>query len=342
MKLRWTDDPQAESQLAALGLSWTRLTVHIGEIAIKESLQNNARLDKPLCEDTAFEYACAMEAGAKFPAVVLRPNGSKLYRVLSGNHRVAGVEVLVEGGSLDRDSAVFENAYIISSDDPMILELVVRSANRWQGRRQNSAEAFEHARWMMKKYNMDIAELSKHFFLSVKALRDRFRADDIRANLKASNVSTSRLTDSQITKIGQLGFNQRLEQRAACVAEEYGLKTNEVRDLVDKARRAAQDGEQAGVAAIKEMESTYRAAKVKAPEGTAAARRPIRARFMTHLVGFHNFLRCGNRGQEFPNLDGLQVAGKHDRHEVHEIWKQLKRKMDTLLHDSQSQDRKAG
>jgi len=338
MTLQWTDDPQAEAQLSALGVAWTRADVQFSEVDLKMSLENNARLDKPLCDDTALEYACAMDTGAKFPAVVLRRNGSGLYRVLSGNHRLGGVELLIDGGNISKEEATLAHAYIVSTDDPMIIELLTRAANRWQGRRQGKTEALEHARWMMKKYNMTVQELSKHFFLSVKWLKERFKAEGLRADLQAANVPTSNLNDAQIAKIGQLGFNQRLQARVAAVAQEYKLKGEEVRNLVDKVRQASQDGEQAGMAAIKELEVAYRATKVKAPEGTAAARRPVRARFMTHLVGFHNFLQCGNNGRPFGDLDGLQIAGKHDRHEAHEIWKQLKKTLDTLFQNAHRAD----
>jgi hypothetical protein len=334
MKLQWTDDPQAESQLSALGLAWTRADVSFSQVDVTFSLKNNARLDKPLCEDTAMEYACAMLDGAKFPAIVLRMNGGGKYRVLSGNHRVGGVEILIDNGDLDSQTAIFERAYVITSDDPAMIELVTRAANRWQGRRQGKTEAFEHARWMMQRYSMTVQELSKHFCLPVKWLKDRLRAETIRAEIQAAGTPTSNLNETQIVKLGQLDFNRRLQQRAAAVAQEYKLKNDEVKNLVDKVKVAAQNGEQSGIETMKELEGAYRATKLRVPEASAANRRPIRARFYTHLNGFHNFLKCGNKGKSFSDLDQIQIANKHDRHEAHEIWKQLKKALDTLFHDS--------
>jgi len=332
MKLHWTDDPQAESQLSNVGLAWTRVDVRFCDIAIKESLENNARLDKPLCEETALEYACSLQGGAKFPAPVFKLNGGGKYRVLSGNHRVGGVDLLIDSRDLTADEAIFERAYVVATDDTAMIELVCRSANRWQGRRQGKAEAFEHARWMMKKYNMSIDELSKHFFLSVKFLRDRFRADELRMEIQSNNVPTSNLTDNQIITLGRLAFNKKLLSRAAAVAQEYKLKLDETKTLADRAKAESQNGEQSGIAAIKEIEESHKTVRRQLPPAGAAARRPIRSRFYQYLNSFHNFVKCGNKGRSFDNLDQLQIANKHDRHESHEIWKSLKKTMDTMFH----------
>lgn len=341
MKLHWTDDPQAESQLAAVGVSWTRADILLSEVDLKLSLENNARLDKPLCEDTALEYACALGGGTKFPAPVFRLNGNAKYRVLSGNHRSSAVEMLVENHDLPADEAVFVGAYIVTTDDPMALDLICRAANRWQGRRQGKAEALEHVRYMVKKYSMTIEEACKQFFLPVPWVKSRLKAEENRAMLHSQNVPTSNLTDNQIVKLGQLGFNQKLMAKTACMAQEFKLKTEETKNLVDKVKLASQSSEQAGIQAIKDMELNYKATKLKISEGTASARRPLRARFFSHLNAFHNFLKCGNKGREFMGLDEMQVAGKHDRHAAREVWKQLKRKLDTLFHDADAADRRA-
>ena len=340
MKLNWTDDPQAESQLSQIGLAWTRADVRFCDVAIKESLDNNARLDKPLCEETALEYACAMHGGAKFPAPIFRLNGGGKFRVLSGNHRVGGIDILIDNRDLSMEDAVFYRAYVVIVDDPAMVELVCRSANRWQGRRQGKAEALEHAKWMMVHYSMSIEELAKNFFLPVKALRDRFRAEELRNTIHSLNVPTSNLTDNQVVALGRLAFNQKLLSRAAAVAQEYKLRLEDTKTLADRVKSQSQNGEQAGMIAIKEMEESHRNIRLKVPENSVAARRPMRSRFYTHLNSFHNFVRCGNKGRAFDTLEQLQIANKHDRHEAHEVWKSLKKTMDTMFHLSHVCDTK--
>lgn len=337
IRLYWTDDPQAESQLSTAGLSWNRMDVPFASVAVKESLKNNGRLDHVLDPETTLEYAVAMQGGAKFPAPIFRRNGNGLYRVLSGNHRTGGVEILIDNGDLTVDEAIFANAYVVATDDPAMIELVCRSANRWQGRRQSKAEALEHAKWMMVHYNMSIEELAKNFFLPVKALRDRFRSEELRRTIGAE---TSHLSDPQIVTLGKLSFNQKLLSRAAAVAQEFKLKGEQIKNLADRAKVAAQDGEQAGIAAIKEIEEAFKTTKLKVPEKSAASRRPMRSRFFTHLVGFNNFLKCGNKGRGFENLDQLQIMNKHDRHEAHETWKSLKEMLDTMFHAAHAADMK--
>lgn len=340
MRLQWTDDPQAESQLSTIGLAWTRLDIRFTDIAIKESLDNNARLDKPLCEETALEYACSMHVGAKFPAPIFRPNGGGKYRVLSGNHRVGGVDILIDNHDLDLEDALFDRAYVVTVDDPAMIELVCRSANRWQGRRQGKTEALEHAKWMMTHYNMGIEELSKNFFLPVKALRDRFKAEELRKTIEAQRVPTFNLLDSQIVALGRLSFNQQLLSKAAAVAQEYCLKLEDTKTLADRAKAESQNGESAGIAAIAQIAEAHRTVRLKVPENTVAARRPMRSRFYTHLNSFHNFIKCGNKGRSFDTLDQLQIANKHDRHDAHEVWKSLKKMMDTMFHAAHAQDMK--
>lgn len=340
MKLNWVDDPQAESHLSSLGLSWTRADVHLREVDIETSKRNNARYDKPVCEETALEYACALQSGSKFPSPVFYRNGGQRYLLASGNHRSGGVMILKDEGDIEEADCVFWNAYVITSTDKMLLELFIRASNRWQGRRQSKTEALLHARWMMQKYNMDLNELAKQFFLSPKWLKERLRSDEIRQQLEKLGTPTSHLKDSMILVIGRLGFNEKLMQRAAYVAEEYKLNGEAIKTMVDATRISGQAGEQEGIAKIKELEQSFRAVQVKVPTiaSPIATRRPVRARFFSHINAFHNFMRCGNKGKEFDRLDDLQITDKHDRHEAHQIWKQLRKKMDTIFHNAHAQE----
>ena len=135
-----------------------------------------------------------------------------------------------------------------------MIELVCRSANRWQGRRQGKAEALEHAKCMMTHYNMSIEELAKNFFLPVKPCGTGSRRKSACGRRSSPyNVPTSNLSDSQIVALGRLAFNQKLLGRAAAVAQEYRLKLEDTKALADRAKAESQNGEQAGLNAIFEI-----------------------------------------------------------------------------------------
>lgn len=336
MALSWGQDLQVESELTRLGVKWSIVRPLKRDIDVKASRENNARLHETLNQDRCEEYACAMDRGTTFPRPVLHlPAGFNLYRVLSGNHRVGAVEFMIGTGSLSEDEAVVES-YLLKTNDPMILDLITRCANRWQGQRQSREEAVEHAKWMMERYSMSIPELAGYFGLREEWLKYRLRAEDVRRTLKAQMVDADNLTAVCLQKIGQLAFNEPLMRKAGHMAVRFGMRADDIKTMVDQTKTAATAGEVQGVEALKQWERRLREAQAAEPAPNRGLKRGYRTRFLTVLGSLENLLLRGKAGQPFGSLEELQLTDEHDVATFRARWKAVKRLADSLFHAVQT------
>lgn len=117
-----TDNP-VKDLLDRYGFEYSLVQLNIADIDRKTSERNQARIAKPIDEDTVILYAEAMSRGDKFPPIVVYKSGDK-YIVMDGNHRTAGAD-MADITSLD--------AYVIKNPSPAQVETFTYEANTRHG-----------------------------------------------------------------------------------------------------------------------------------------------------------------------------------------------------------------
>lgn len=324
MSVKWTTDPVLESKLRQLGVSFKLETgISMSGIDVHGSRKNNARLRTEWNEELSVEYGVAMADGDAFPAVVLRATeGGFKFFVLSGNHRVGAAKLLDET-TID--------AYLIESSDEMVFQIITRAANRWMGDRQSKDEAVEHARELIRRYGRTQTEMARLFGLKPAWLAKALRAEDVRDDLGRLGIENHAMPRSVLEQLSKLTDNERVFRKAGYLAASYSLSGDRVRDLA--AAVDAQRTESDQIDAIKMFEDALREERpIPAAPRSVASRRPQRSKLYQYVTTLSRFLKAGNRGREFETLDQIGVTDVHDRHNLRQHWREIRKTIDTLFH----------
>jgi hypothetical protein len=336
MALKWATDAPIEAWLKRLGAAWTVKTHTLDELDIAGSRKNNARLAEKFREDIALEYGIAQLAGDAFPRPVTADpaSGFRLDIILSGNHRIGGVEMLVTQGDLSAKDALIES-YHIKTQDEMLRELIVRASNRYMGMRQGRDEAIEQARFMIDRYKMTVAQAAEHFLLKADWLTTNIRARHIQETLEREQVAAETLGLGVLQKLGQLEFNTGLLRKAGHLAARFRMTRNQITDLVNEVKTAAKNSESDAVQVLKEWEARLKDQKPEVMQGPRAVRRPYRSSFQGHLTTLLRFLERGNKGAAFTNFQELQITEKADRAEFRKRCRTVEVCLATLRRNSE-------
>lgn len=326
--LKWAIDPIVESKLKQLGATFRYVPgIQLESIDVFGSRRNNARLSEEWNEGLSIEYGVAMADGDTFPAPVFRQvTGDFSYFILSGNHRV-GAAKLLEETNID--------AYVVAGDDELVMQMITRAANRWMGDRQSKEEAVEHARMLITQYSKSVKEMAKLFGLKPDWLSKAIKAEQTRDNLAKCGVETDGLSRAILQTIGGLDHNERVMSRAASVASRFKLTGDRVRDLVASVKLGKSEDDQ--LEAVKVFEDRVRSERLPpavSDQSQIATRRPERARLMQYVNTLHSFLITGRRGHPFETLEQIGVTSRHDRHDLRERFKCIRKSMETLFVDA--------
>ncbi len=301
-KVKWIKDPQLEAFLKERGVKFTIKSVSLKDTLVNEGLKNNARLEKPLDDDTVTDYGMAMEQGKPFPmpAVHHRRNG---YFPLSGNHRVAAADLV---GDRTYD------AYQIDTDDALVLDDIIRVANRWHGRRQSREEALRHAHSQMTQFSLTAGQAAEKFGIPEKSLQRFIRADKIAVKLQLLGVTqAARFASGPLLKLGQLEHSDTVLRESAKVSLKYDLGAGEIDKLVEEVKDAPNE-ESKKLAAIGRFASKIDAKRRAG--GDERKQRPLKTRFTSSLRALLKLLRKTN-----PTTWGqVQVTGAADQAELKE------------------------
>lgn len=301
MSVTWVRDPQAETLLKEKGVKFKVVAgIKLSHVLVDESLKNNARLDAPLDDDTVVDYSLGMQKpDAKYPLPIfhIRKNGNF---VLSGNHRVAAAGLVGET-TID--------AYVVECDDALILDDIVRTANRLHGKRQDANEALRHAYSQMQQFSISAQEAADKFGVSKKRLEGYVRSDKIRVKLQLAGVqAAANFTPAVLLSLGRLN-NDTVLREAAKLTHRRSLKLKEVDALVEEIRHApAEESQQ--LATVGKQDQKLMIAKREA--ANEAKQRPLKASFTSKLRSLRSFLKRHNA----KDLSKLQVTGVAEKQEV--------------------------
>lgn len=327
MAVRWIADLQMEEMLKSYGVSFRVEKCNISNTLIKAGQRNNARLDvtAPVDETVATEYALAMEAGKPFPYLVMQRLREGLFP-LSANHRLAAMELLGE---------TEYTAYVVTGDvTPMVIDDIIRTANRMHGRRQSTEEALKHAAAQRAAYNISIAVAAQKFGITEQQLSRYEKSEKIATRLRLLAVSgVEKLNSSALLALGKMEKTQSVLREAAKIAVKYALNAGEI-DAMAKKVGEAKDDERSKLEAIGRYDGSTGSKKAEAVG--EKKQRPLRTQF---VGGLHNLLKL-LRNRNATDWKHIQVTTVTDRTELSAETTELVELLNQLL-EGKSAPRKA-
>jgi hypothetical protein len=165
--VQWIRDLILEQYLESLGVEYTLEVVHISEIDVELSLQNNARLGTALYKTVSEDYALQMMDGAKFPGLAGFRRSNNLITLAGGNHRTDGAKMA---------GIVWFLVYVLKVTDESKRRLITTSLNRLESSiGTNREDALSMAIDAYEGLGYSYAEAAARYKVSERAIRDAVR-----------------------------------------------------------------------------------------------------------------------------------------------------------------------
>jgi hypothetical protein len=312
-------DPIVEQWLNEMGVRWSYIPhIPLRWFVDRDDMSHQLRsLERPLNIETVEEYQTAIQAGARFPALVAYMRDDGRYGIVAGNHREAAAH---------RAGVNTFDAYIITEQDEGILALLAMTSNQMMGMRPPREVALEHARMLCQRFNLPATEAARRMCIPVTAVRDANRGDAARRRLEKHGVQAA-LPLPVLVEMAAVSNDHTLVAMAQLVAQ-TGIGRDQVRDL---AREVRQEGtEQAQLqevqrwAARPEMQHLAAQRRVR-PEAARTPSMSRRLRFLKHLKDLQALAARRD------SLVDLGITLPDEQAHVRELWRALVRKMEAIL-----------
>jgi hypothetical protein len=209
-------DARRESWLRREGVDFVyHPFIPLEKFDVERSLQNQARLERPLIPEVVEEYARALRDGAQFPAVVCYATATG-YVLIDRNHRLAAARRVGLAGW---------DAYEVLTQDKFLLECLTRTANILEGVRATPAERLEQAAYLAATYGAPIRVLAQRFALDEDRLAEYLRERRARERLLAQGVSDLRLPGWHLARLNAIE-NDHVLREAALLAQRAALQAH--------------------------------------------------------------------------------------------------------------------
>ena len=275
-----------EQALTKQGVGWEYLeSVPLSGVDIAKGLSNQARLGEALDSQLVEQYTAAVKDGSEFPPVVLSKPGRGRYVPLDGNQRLAAYK------AAGRTSC---DAYLVQSQDPMVLDRIAWSFNnKVNGKRLSYEECLAHAVTFVRKYGMVYEAAAKEWGVQKWAVGNEVRAADMRDKVAKCGVrSADKLSDDQLRALSPLAsVGEDVLAAAAAAVASSGATVKDVYSLVSRVKAAKTQAaklDEVETFAASEAVATRRA---ETKGGTVKLRTPLpRDRVRSILVELRNLL----------------------------------------------------
>lgn len=311
-------DPSTEKWLEDLRVSYSLEEISLSDIDIEASRNNNARVGVPLDQNVADDYGLAMLSGAAFPAVILRLEGLQ-YFVLGGNHRIGGAEAAGIGSVL---------AYVVESQDTMILDLITRMDNRREGVRQTDQELVIHCIYLIEKYNQTIRDVAARFGKKESWLQQHIHAHQMRQKLLGWGLKVENASNAMLQEIERVGANHNIQRAVAKAAIKFNLKGSALRNFCRDVRASTTEAE--AMKAVKDFVAEETAKQSKPARATVT--HTMSHSFYSKFRGLKNFLEQGrNKSGPIKSLANLQITDSDDIEVVRKEWRELRKTLDGIV-----------
>lgn len=164
-------DQKTEYFLSSNGYTWQfQKDLPLTMLDMKEAESNPARLGAALDEEYALSIGLAVQDGAELPAIVVLDDGTPMYRIITGRHRVKGVTDFCKPQFQALD------AYVVREVDPYRVQMLTRTINIIEGHAPNTRERLTHIAEMRRMFPHSTAkELSGQFKVAAQTANEYLR-----------------------------------------------------------------------------------------------------------------------------------------------------------------------
>lgn len=221
-----------EQHLNKQGVVWKYVeSIPLDNINTNKGLKNQARLDEPLDQDLVDLYAAEKKDGTIFPAPVLHKPPRGQYVPIDGNHRLAA-DV--------KNKARATDAYVVETDDPMIVDRLTWSWNLINGKNLSYDERMQHACSFVRKYGMMQREAAREWGVNAATLGNHLSAEEYRDILNRHDVKvTPSLNHGKLVRLNTLkALGEDIAVAAAKTVMETGIGEPAIEELVRAVKRA--------------------------------------------------------------------------------------------------------
>jgi len=237
-----------------------------------------------------------MERGDSFPMVVVRKAGKSNYVIVGGNHRCAAAEL---------KGITSIEAYVISTNDGYVIDILPRVLNRRGGRRTSKDEAFTHALYAIQKYNVTAKAAAEAFGVSEKAIYTKLTINEARERLISLGIPAQSSTDRLLQQLSVVS-NDNVMASAANLAIRAKLNGDESAAFIKAVRQGRTEASQMAVVADYEERLGVGKTRVAPPK----VNKQKRGKFLRVLTSLEGVLA------RITTLNGLQITTTEEREDV--------------------------
>lgn len=314
--MQWIKNPTVENFLDQHGIPYHyEPSLPFASINLEKGLRNNARvMSEPIDQDTAIRYGIRMDENVPFFAGVVVKNG-KGYIPIDFNHRLQGFKL-----SRHSTPTATVGAYILDTDDSILIETATRSLNSTNGLQQSKAESVEQALALLDKFPaMTQAQAAKVFGISVAVVSEAVRARQVASALRERRINADSLSRVALLEIGRLSHSEPAMALAADIAIANKMTANEVKDLVRTAKDKTSDD--ARVRAIREAEAVLQRNAPKTIERKGSVK-----------SSFYRALHClYGIASKYPSAEHLHITSKSEKEQLRDEWRRLEAIMEKVV-----------
>lgn len=195
--------------------------------------QLQARLE-PVDHSLTDEYMLMLEQGSEPPPLLLNRPGRGKYIPLDGNQRIFAMSHVAK-----KHQRPF-SAYVVNSDDPMIVDrLCWQFNNAVNGRRLSYGESLAHAVSYVRKYNHPEKAAASLFGVKPWELHAKVREEEIRDIARKHRVDVDRVNQATLLELSTLEqLGEDVLVKAAKAVAESGVNQAETRKLTKVVKEA--------------------------------------------------------------------------------------------------------
>lgn len=203
---------QVEAFLDIEGAAWHYAGwVKIDDVDIVNGVNQQARFTK-FNKDNHDDYARVYRQGhPPMPPIVLFVMPSGKYGIIDGNHRINAAK------SVNLNEI---EAYVVDSNDPLLIERLRRAFNRLNGERVSSREAMAHAVHLVLYSGHSELAVAEELNLDKWSVYSAVRAARARQRIEKHGIDTTKMERSALERIQRIPLDSvlvpvaRLIQRA--------------------------------------------------------------------------------------------------------------------------------
>jgi hypothetical protein len=332
MKLSWTKDLKAESDLARMAVVFSVQDIPLSAIDFAESQVNGARLGDPIVRHLVDDYKQGMENGDSFPMpVTVAAKGKGRFVVLSGIQRTTAIKEMVESGDVAKTITI--PCYVIDTADKLLHEIIARSGNVAHGGRSDRAERLAHAIYCVRSLGLTTEQAARVFMVSRTTITGHIRADKERETLSDAGIDAASIPDSSLDQL-RLIPDRSTKVKLGYLIAKHVPSTERVKQIVNTMKRDDTPLGRLNRVRQFEKELTLQAHATSTPRNGKSPKvpqRPRRDTLLRMLDRLDSFLEAGPMGRPFLSLSEMQFSGGEDTKRVKHLWGNVRMRLDIAI-----------